>query len=377
MENFEISSKITLDAPPVRNLEDYPNIEYHIKGKDNKQYNIKIYQSEKSVIFLTNEINDILNIKYKIELNLEEFYNLNRIFRQYISVEELFTLYFKSLKEHEIIISKQDKNIKLSLLIEFGGQKEEISLTLKPENIQYEEVIIKLYEKIKELELSFDKEKNDYNTKIKDLEEKLDKKNNIINNLIERINNLENNYNKSKENNTKIDSMIIKDNELNLIESGIRHNFNKGIKNYELLIRGSRDGFDANDFHNKCDNKNFTVAFIETSDGKRFGGFTEETWDQSSHWKYGPKSFIFSFDNKEIYYVKKGYNSIYCYESGNPNILGFGGGHDFKLWDKCNTNCYSYDNSGNSYETNGKEFALAGKEYFCVKDYEVFKINLI
>ena len=111
MENFEISSKITLDAPPVRNLEDYPNIEYHIKGKDNKQYNIKIYQSEKSVIFLTNEINDILDIKYKIELNLEEFHNLNRLFRQYISVEELFTLDCKILKEHEIIINKQDKNI--------------------------------------------------------------------------------------------------------------------------------------------------------------------------------------------------------------------------------------------------------------------------
>ena len=128
MEYEKIPNKITLDAPPVRNLEDYPNIEYHIKGQDNKQYNIKIIQSEKGIIFITNEINDILDIKYKIELNLEEFHNLNRIFRQYISVEELFTLYLKSLKEHEIKINKQDKNIKLSLLIEFRGQKEEISL---------------------------------------------------------------------------------------------------------------------------------------------------------------------------------------------------------------------------------------------------------
>jgi len=127
MEYEKIPNKLTLDAPPAINFEDYPSIEYHIKGQDNKQYNIKIYQSEKSIIFLTNEINDILNIKYKIELNLEEFHNLNRIFRQYISVEELFTLYFKSLKEHKIIINKQDKNIKLSLLIEFRGQKEEIS----------------------------------------------------------------------------------------------------------------------------------------------------------------------------------------------------------------------------------------------------------
>ena len=111
MEYEKIPNKITLDALPVRNLEDYPNIEYHIKGQDNKRYNIKIIQSEKGIIFITNEINDILDIKYKIELNLEEFHNLNRLFRQYISVEELFTLDCKSLKEHEIIINKQDKNI--------------------------------------------------------------------------------------------------------------------------------------------------------------------------------------------------------------------------------------------------------------------------
>ena len=111
MEYEKIPNKITLDAPPVRNLEDYPNIECHIKGQDNKQYNIKIIQSEKGIIFITNEINDILDIKYKIELNLEEFHNLNRLFRQYISVEELFTLDCKSLKEHEITINKQDKNI--------------------------------------------------------------------------------------------------------------------------------------------------------------------------------------------------------------------------------------------------------------------------
>ena len=376
MENDEIPNKITLDAPPVRNLEDYPNIEYHIKGQDNKQYNIIIYQSEKSIIFIANEINDILKIKHKIELNLEEFHNLNRIFRQYISVEELFTLYFKSIKEHEININKQDKNIKLSLLIEFRGQKEEISFILKPEHIQYEEVIINLYEKIKDLELSFNKEKKDKNNKIKELEEKLDKKDIIINNLIERINNLEKNLNKSKENNAKIDSVIIKDNELNLIESGIRHNFNKGIKNYKLLIRGSEDGFGSVDFHNKCDGNNFTVSFIETTDGRRFGGFTEETWDENK-WKMAPKSFIFSLDNMEIYYCKSGKKAIDCYKKDDKHFLAFGEGHDFKLYDKCNVNNSSYDESGNSYDTKGKTSALAGAHNFCVKDYEVFKINLI
>ena len=50
------------------------------------------------------------------------------------------------------------------------------------------------------------------------------KKDVIINNLIEKIITLEINYNKLKQNITKIDSVIIKDNELNLIENGIRNN---------------------------------------------------------------------------------------------------------------------------------------------------------
>ena len=380
----EVQNKITLDAPPVRNIEDYPNIQYQIKGQDSKQYNLKIYQTEKNIMYVISVANDILNIKYKSEFNLQEFHNLNRIFRQYISLEELFNLYFKSLKENEIIINKQDKNIKLSLLIEFRGQKEEIIFILNPTNIQYEQALISLNEKINNIELLFKKEQSEkieLNKKIKTLEDNLDKKDIIINNLIERIYNLEKQIqrlnDKKETSKFNIDSVIIKSNELNLIEEGIKHNFNKSIRNFELLIRGSKDGFTSNDFHNKCDNKNFTMAFIETTDGRRFGGFTEEYWDQSDKWKTAPKSFIFSLDNKEIYYFREGKNAIHCYSKGNSNFLGFGEGHDFKLYDNCDKNYICYDSSGNSFNTNGKNYALAGKYNYCVKDYEVHKIYLI
>ena len=380
----EVQNKITLDAPPVRNIEDYPNIQYQIKGQDSKQYNLKIYQTEKNIMYVISVANDILNIKYKSEFNLQEFHYLNRIFRQYISLEELFNLYFKSLKENEIIINKQDKNIKLSLLIEFRGQKEEIIFILNPTNIQYEQALISLNEKINNIELLFKKEQSEkieLNKKIKTLEENLDKKDIIINNLIERIYNLEKQIqrlnDKKETSKFNIDSVIIKSNELNLIEEGIKHNFNKSIRNFELLIRGSKDGFTSNDFHNKCDNKNFTVTFVETTDGRRFGGFTEEYWDQSDKWKTAPKSFIFSLDNKEIYYCNEGKDAIYCYPNKNPNFLGFGKAHDFKLCDNCDKNYICYDSSGNSFNTNGKNYALAGKHYFCVKDYEVHKIYLI
>ena len=367
----------TMYSSRIINYEDYPNIQYQIKGQDTKEYKFNICHDEKTIKFIINEINDILNFEYKCEFTLQELHYLNRLFRQYISLDELFNLFFQNLKEEEIIINKQDKNIKLTLLIEFRGNKEEIIFIFQPTCIHYEEAIIKLNEKFKNVELLFNEEKNENNKKIKILEEKLEKKDLIINNLIERINLLEKLITKITKSNCGIDSVIIKNDEYNLIEEGIRHNFNKSIINYDLLIRGSRDGFKSKDFHEKCDNQSFTVTFVETTEGKRFGGFTEEVWDQSDSWKKDPKSFIFSLDNKEIYFCKEGKNAICCYPKEDKNFLGFGEGHDFKLYENCNKNFICYDNSGNSFDTNGKEYALAGTNHFTVKDYEVHKINLI
>ena len=358
-------------------LEDYPNIIYQIKGKDANEYNFKITQKEKTIMFIINEVNDILNVEYKNEFSLQEFHYLNRLFKQYISLDELFNLYFQSLKEEEIIIIKQDKTITLTLLIEFRGQKEEIIFFFQPTCIHYEEAIIKLTEKYKNIELLYNEQKTENNKKIKILEEKLESKDIMINNLLERINILEKQMTNIIESKNVFDSVIIKKEECNLIEEGIKHNFNKSIKGYELLLRGSRDGFQSKDFHQKCDNQSFTITLIETKEGKRFGGFTEEVWDQSDSYKKAPKSFLFSFDNKEIYYCKEGKNAICCYLNNDKNILGFGEGHDFKLFENCNDNCLSYDKSGDSFNTNEKEYALAGREHFYVKDYEVHKIYLI
>lgn len=46
---------------------------------------------------------------------------------------------------------------------------------------------------------------------------------------------------------------------------------------WRLLFRASRDGFTADAFHSKCDNKGPTVTIVKS--GKNiFGGFTEQPW---------------------------------------------------------------------------------------------------
>ena len=183
---------------------------------------------------------------------------------------------------------------------------------MKPISIQYEQAIVNLNEKIMNIELLFNKEKNgknEFNKRIKTLEEKLEKKDIIIHNLIERINTLEKQMEKQKETKetfiNKINSVIIKRDEYNLIKEGIKHNFNKSIRNFELLIRGSEDGFKSKDFHEKCDNQSFTVAFVETTDGKRFRGLQKKFGIKVINGKKTQNHLYFLLIAKKSIIVKK------------------------------------------------------------------------
>ena len=51
---------------------------------------------------------------------------------------------------------------------------------------------------------------------------------------------------------------------------------NRGVE-WHLLFRASRDGFAAETFHSKCDNKGPTITIVKSGDNI-FGGFTEVSW---------------------------------------------------------------------------------------------------
>ena len=78
---------------------------------------------------------------YKIELNLEEIHDLNRVFRQFDTIEELFTEFFQNLDESKIIIIKEENKINLIIVVEFMGKKNEVEITLMPEQDSYENIL--------------------------------------------------------------------------------------------------------------------------------------------------------------------------------------------------------------------------------------------
>ena len=353
----------SLNSPPGKSLNQLP-----FKAFKSKDFNLKVYQGEKSIIYNVKEIEDLTDTLYKAESSLEELHKLKKVFRQYDSIEEVFTLFFQALDESKIIIKKEDNKIILAFVIEFMGKKDEVNISLFPEQAKIDAIVMKLCEKVKEIDI-LKKENENLKKELETFKDNLEFYNGEYKNSDE-IKKLKEEKAKLKE---IIDTNIMKYNELNLIETGVKKNLNKKIKKYTLLFRASNDGFSASNFHSKCDGKNNTVTLVKTSNGKRFGGFTDAAWDQSNSFKTGSNGFIFSLDDKSIYYNKDSNYNIYGSSSYGPT---FGGGHDFYLCDNCNTNNSSYDNSGHSYETNGKKYALAGTEKFLVKDYEVYLLEL-
>ena len=369
------------ECPPniTENIEELPCKEFTVKTQENQKFSLKIFQG-KLIYFYLKEFDDIGDTIYKTQSTLENFYKLNRIFNYFSSTEELFSTYFKEYKEEEIEIIKKDKKINLIFKVEFMGEKNDVCLILNPEKTSIDNVVLNLCDRVKDLVTKLN-QKEQYINELKKENENL--KNNV-NELKKEIENLKNNmngfmnsfgYNNELYNDfkKKIDSQIIRYDELVLIDEGIKTKFNKKVKNYKLLFRATRDGFQSNKFHEKCDGKNYTITFVITTIGRRFGGFTDQAWDQSANYKTGSNGFIFSLDNKEIYYNKNSSYNIYCHSSYGPT---FGNGSDFRLSDNCNQNNNSYNSSDNSYNTYGKKCAMAGTYNFWVKDYEVYQIEL-
>ena len=352
------------ETPPEhqeKNLNELPS-----KTFKSQDFELTIYQGERKIIFRCSEIKDLSGTLYKAELTLDDLYKLNNLLRGFQSIESIFTDFFQNFDESKIIFKKEDNKIIVTFIIEFMGNKKEAKISLTPEKPDLNVTVMKLCDKVKEIDLL----KTEFENKIKELEKENQnlKENFELYNKVffptEEIKRLKS---------INIDSYILKIYEINLIEKGVQKNLKKKIIKYTLLFRASRDGYRTSNFHSKCDGKSNTVTLVETTTGRRFGGFTDAQWDQSSSYKTGSNGFIFSLDNNEIYYNKDNQYNIYCNSSYGPT---FGGGNDFYICDSCNSSNSSYDNSGNSYETNGKQYALASSYNFLVRDYEVFQLEL-
>ena len=163
-------------------------------------------------------------------------------------------------------------------------------------------------------------------------------------------------------------SKIATQNEMNLISKWISPLYK--IK-YTLLYRASRDGDSAEIFHKLCDEKGPTLTLIETTEGFKFGGFTEVNWTSPTgpSYRQGKNIFIFSLDLQKKYPARGGQAEIYCRKNNGPS---FGFGPDIRIEDNCFTK-----NSSNFSPISFSDMEImdefcGGENRFLVKDIEVY-----
>jgi hypothetical protein len=158
-------------------------------------------------------------------------------------------------------------------------------------------------------------------------------------------------------------SKILKKEEYELLKTWIGSNFE-----LELLYSTYNDGDKAATFHSKCDGISPTLTVIQSSNGNRFGGYTNSKWDSIGSYINGDGSdFIFSLDNKAKYMVKDRDHAIY---GGTGYSVTFGGGHDIFISNGCTANNKNYCKH---YSYNIPSH-IAGSYNFIVTYMEVFKV---
>ena len=95
--------------------------------------------------------------------------------------------------------------------------------------------------------------------------------------------------------------------EKDMLYKEIENKMNKRIKKIKKLYQATIDEGDPINFHNNCDNISNTLVLIKSEGNRRFGGFTPIPWKSNRVYKKNSenKTFVFSLDNKKIYYLKK------------------------------------------------------------------------
>jgi hypothetical protein len=166
-------------------------------------------------------------------------------------------------------------------------------------------------------------------------------------------------------------------------------------KYFTLLWRGSRDGFDAEAFHIRCDGHSNTLTLIQDTGGFIFGGFTPVPWesqpfneeeedidDTIAKADESGRSFLFTLRNpyalppkKFPLYRESRKQAILCSRKRGPMF----GADDLLVDTRCNENTTSRTRGfGSSYSNgtgrDGKTF-FTGMAYFTVKEIEVFEVS--
>ncbi|CAG8504089.1 9502_t:CDS:2 [Paraglomus brasilianum] len=172
-----------------------------------------------------------------------------------------------------------------------------------------------------------------------------------------------------------VDSILIDSNQIALIASWVDRKDTKDFQyafrtipyHFDLLLRGSRDGMQIQNFREKCNEKSNLVVVIKTSNGQLIGGYNPLHWSSSNAYHETNSSFIFSLGDgagsgKVILSRVADHTCAICDPSSKFLNVGFGCGDLLIFQGKCRRNSYARE-------------IIKDSECFTLEDYEVFQVK--
>ena len=331
-------------------------INFEIKSNTGKMFYINLLNQEEYLIITAYYISNKNRVEYESKFDIS-----------YIKKVKLFILYDtinECLEEINLGI-----NTGKSYLVE---EKNYINIFIPLNNIKFNEINFKVDLK-ENINIVNNKEINELKNVIKE-------QNNEIINLKNKVNQLEilvNDLLIFKKDivgkiTFKINSKIV-DSYFNIILiknwiNNINNESSKIIK-AKLLYKLSKDGDSIDTFHQKCDNNSPTLLLVETTNGRKFGGYTTCVWSVNKGGKKDGKTFLFSLDEKKLYKKKKEHENerdIYCRKDAGPTF----GGNDLYFYQTLKKG-YS---ASPYYFLDKNDLAKNIKDDFDIKEIEIFKI---
>ena len=315
--------------------------------KDNYIINISLKSNYISLIITESQKNE----EYIRIISKEYFENKNSFFSYFtiIGIKDFLINTIKGSSDCNII--KENKNIKLILSLKKINESIEIIIPILESKLTMEDNI----NIIKNENLNLKEEINELKKRLKLVEDTL-KNNNIE---------WRGFTNKIIKNKDEVKQL------LNWINPNEKYKVN-------LLYDASIEENTNKDFHKYCDGKGATITLVESSKGKRFGGYTRISWNNNiKDYMTDTSAFLFNLDNKKKYKVIKPECAIFGRDDYGPH---FGSNNDFTPGHPSGSKFFiggsHPSNPGNNKTYEAEKNELTGEDNFKIVAMEIYQVNI-
>jgi hypothetical protein len=385
--------------------------------------NYQILFNKKKYYFIINQIDDkiqfiIINkdfnsyTEYKNELNCQDFIDINEYFRKFDNINQISKELIKIVEENNLeIVNETENTIEIKLIIMPFLENNIIKINLtKVKNEEKEKEKDKidiLYDVIKDIKINLenkDKRINDLEIEINKLkEDNITLKRQFseeLNKKEEKIKSLENNFDELKrslneknisrstclymssenrktrkrslfENVLRNSNIFENDSEIILLLSNIPNSKH----NIKLIYNSNIDKENEQKLIESYIGKNDLIFLIKTDKLRRFGGYAHESFEKNKFKKTDNRAFLFNLNDKTIY-KSKGRDCSIWRDSNICDSINFGIGEDLKIFHNFLKKKSKAHQGNKDYDYKSGKSVLNSDEDFNISSLEIFQVFL-